>query len=398
MKSKFTAAILSLFVLGAASPFEAKAQNFYDDDIYDASKPVEKPAKTEKPAKSVSAPAQTIPSLSGTGYYYGGDGNIYPEYKAAGSYSYNSGNTRDVDEYNRRGIFARSTPDSIPADSLSDYFAYTRRLERFHNPDIVDGSTDEELKELYYTENQAPCTTTINLYVQDTWPYYNPYRWGYFGPSWSFSWGFGYRPWVNWGWGWGYYDPYWSWGPAWGPAWAWGPVWGPSWGPSWGWGPYWGWAPRRQTGIGSSMTHRPVYAGSHGTRPRAGVGSRPGVSGYRPGSGTRPSYGSSNTRPGTSVGGHRPGANVRPGANSSNSRPGYQQNRRPGANSTYQGQGTRPGTQRQPSYNNNHNYNRNPGSYSRPSTGGGSRGGYSGGGGSRGGHSGGGGGGRGSRR
>lgn len=395
MKSNLKASILSLLILGAAMPFAANAQNFYDDDIYDASKPVEKPAKTA-PARQQQTTTQTVPSLSGTGYYYGGDGNIYPEYKAAGSYDFNSGNMRDVDEYNRRGIFARSNVDSIPADSLYDNFAYTNRLERFHNHDIVAGSDDEELKELYYTNNQAP-TTTINVYVQDSWPYYyNPYRLGYFGPSWSLSWGFGYRPWVSWGWGWGY-DPYWDWGPSW----AWGPAWG--WGPSWGWaGPSWGWAHpgRPSTGLGSSMTHRPAYAGTHGVRPAAGVGSRPGAGSAihnLPGAGvgSRPGYnGSSTTRPGISSGGLRPGANVRPGANSGSTttRPGYMQNRRPSSSSSYNGQGSRPGVQRQqPTYNNN----RNTGSYSRPSSGGGSRGGFSGGG-SRGGQSG--GGGRGSRR
>lgn len=400
MKSRFTSALVAAMFVVASLP--AMGQGFYDDDIYDASKPVVKPVKTEKtkPAKQQSTQqVETFPSLSGTGYYYGGDGNIYPEYKAAGSYNYDSGNTRSVDEYNRRGIFAYSAADSLAQDSLGDSFAYTRRLERFHNPDLVSGSADETLKEYYYSENTAP-TTSINVYVVDGWPYYsNPYRYGYFGPSWSFTWG--YRPWLSWGWG--YYDPYWAWAsPGWGWNWGWGAGWGPAWGPGWGgpaWaGPIYGGNWRRPSGVGSSMTHGRGYAGAgrvSGGRPAAGVGSRPG---------SFNNHGvSTGARPGSVAGGARPGANVRPGANAAgaNARPGYTPNAHPGS-STHYGVGTRPGAgtqHQQPNYNNNHNSNRNTGNYSRPSSGGGSRGGGFSGGGSRGGGSrGGGGGGRGCRR
>ncbi len=384
MKLKFSATLMSMLMLGAAIP--AGAQSFYDDDIYDASKPVVKPKKTETSAHSTTKRQQeSVPSLSGTGYYYGGDGNIYPEYKAAGSYIYDSGNMRDIDEYNRRGIFARNTTDSVPADSLGDNFAYTRRLERFHDPDIVSGSNDDQLKEYYYSENTAP-SSSVNIYLVDTWPYYNPIGWSYFGPTWSFTWG--YRPWFSWSWG--YYDPYWAWN--WGPSWGWGPAWGPS----WSWGPSYG--HHHHTGIGSSMTHRPAYAGTHNVRrPGAGVGSRPGTGGVgvgiRPSGSQRPGATGTNVRPGTNTNNSRPGANIRPGANSSAgyNRPGYNQNRRPGVSTQYQG--SRPGVQRQPS----HNENRT-GSYNRPSFGSGNRSGFSGGG-SRGSRSGGGSSsGRGSRR
>lgn len=368
MTRKLTFPILSLLV-AAVLPLAASAQGFYDDDIYDSGK---KKTTTVKQTKSASrTAADPIPSLSGTGFYYGGDGNIYAEYPAADSYSYNSGNVRDVDEYNRRGFFARSGVDSIPADSLADYFAYTRRLEKFHNPDVVSGSSDADLQAYYYESQPA----NVNIYVNNS-PFYNPWGWNSFyspWPSWSFSWGY-YRPW-SWSWGWGY-DPYWDW--AWGgPSWSWGWSWG---GPAWGWGgPAWGWAPAVRpayhTGIGSSGTRRPVgqvRPGSgtlHAGRPASGVAGT-NNSGYRPGAGvTRPV--GSNIGSGSSNGGQRPGA--------SSVRPGYIQNQRPGSGTST---GSRPGVTTRPVNNNNNsgfNYNNtgNQGSrntYSRPaSSSGGSR-------------------------
>lgn len=362
MTRKLTLPIFTLLV-AAMVPLASSAQGFYDDDIYDTGKKKTTTVKTTKNAKSSTSATNQIPSLSGTGFYYGGDGNIYPEYDAADTYSYSTGNLRDVDEYNRRGIFGNAVVDSIPADSLADYFAYTRRLEKFHNPEVVSGSADTDLQAYYY-DSQYQTPTTVNVYVNS--PYYNPWGWNsYYSPwySWNFSWG--YRPW-GWSWGWGGYDPYWDW--AWGgPSWSWG------WGPSWGWGgPSWGWAPPARpvynTGIGSSGTRRPLMGqtrpGSgtvHAGRPSNGnlnvgaVGQRPGASVARPGGSTTIGSGSSGQRPGASV-----------------TRPGYIQNQRPSNISV--SNGSRPGVTTRPansSFNNNNQGSRP--TYSRPASSGGSR-------------------------
>lgn len=138
-----------------------------------------------------------------------------------------------VDEYNRR--VPASTPDSVAGAPKSDAdFTYTRRLERFHNPDIVAQSGDEELVEYYYATEQ-PTVINVNVIDIDPWnwwgpswgwrysswysPYWNPYYSFGWGPSWNWGWG------PSWSWGWGgWYDPYWSWAGGWGPAWGWGPA------------------------------------------------------------------------------------------------------------------------------------------------------------------------------
>lgn len=380
-KLKFT--IMSL-VVAAAAPSYVSAQGFYDDDIYDAPKPKENKKTEKKAEKRNTASQEAVPSLSGTPFYYGGDGNIYADYEGSDNYTVTSGSSRDVDEYNRRGIFADA--ESVPADSLYSDFAYTKRIERFHNPDIVAASNDEELKDYYYsTADKEPATTVINVNVID--PYrYSPWgwSWAYRPYSWHLSWGI-YDPWYNWGWG---YDPYWSWNGWWGPSWG---------------GPIVAGRPWRPTGIGSSGTHRPAggsgMAGAH--RPGSNLTGRPGSS-TRPGGSIRP--GSSSNRPGSAINNGSSGR--RPG--SSATRPGYNQNQRPGSSSIMNGgsssrpggSGMRPGgSSSRPGngYNNNNSGRRPSGTTVRPSSGGSSRpsGGFSSGGGR---HSGGGGAGRGGRR
>lgn len=275
-----------------ALPALVVAQGYYDDDIYyDASKAPKK-QKTVKTRRTVA------------------------DYPASDTYQVYTNNTRDVDEYNRHGAFL--VADSISVDSLDnlDLFASTRRIERFHNGDIVAGSKDADLQAYYYSE-----PATVNIYVQND-PWYSPY--------WRWSWAFG-SPSYYWNWSLGYYDPWWGpgWGPSWawgwGPAWSWGPSWSWGWGgPAWGWGPGWGgpvwgggpaWAGRPSTGIGSSGTHRPVTGVGSSSRYPTGSGThgsavRPGNNGYGTGAASaRPGYSGmgSNPRPVQSVGtGSRP--------------------------------------------------------------------------------------------
>ncbi len=107
----------------------------YDDDDYDDiyyNEDKDKKAQAEK--KAAARHSNYVPNVV----------QDYPDpaiYTAQGA-----GLNVDVDTYNRRGQFL--VADSVPADSIdanSDTYAYTRRLERFYNGDIVNGSNDQAL-------------------------------------------------------------------------------------------------------------------------------------------------------------------------------------------------------------------------------------------------------------
>ncbi len=197
-------------VIMAAVSLPAAAQNYYDDDIYyDASK--KKTEKTE--AKNKQTSGRT--SQSGTNRY-AAPAQGFGNFNAADTYELPASSLDvDVDAYNRRGQFLVSDSVGVTEQGDGD-FLYTQRIERFHNPDVVSGSSDEELKDVYAYAMQQP--QNINVYVIDNDP------WSWYGPSWSWRYG---NPWYwntwgpSWSWSWGIYDPYWSWGPAWGPSWGW---------------------------------------------------------------------------------------------------------------------------------------------------------------------------------
>lgn len=321
-------------LLGTAT---VAAQGYYDDDIYfDASK-AKKTAKTIKR----SAAGQTE----------------YASFAAADTYTPTGTSTRSVDEYNRRGIFAPATvTDSISVDSLAALgnFSYTRRIERFHNPDVVVEYPDDNLVEMYYSTAENP--VNVNIYVNNPgywgwgYPYYADPFW-YNGPSWA------------WNWGWG---PSWAWGPSWsfgwglGPSWGWGPSW--AWGPSWGWGgPAWGWnpAPRPPMGghpngvrPGAGNTH---YAGSYrrpGSTNRGPSGSNWNINNV----GNRPAAGSA-LRPGNTN--NQSGTQYRPGAAGSSYRGNGNTTNRNEQNNSY----------RRSNNNNNSNLNRSNNTYRNSNTG-----------------------------
>ncbi len=284
-------------------------QGYYDDDIY--FNPSKNKDKNQEAAKAIKAARKNASKVS--------------NYAGSDTYTVISSSTRSVDEYNRRGVFG-SASTTATNDTILDDFAYTRRIERFYNPEIVTSSNDPDLSEYYYSQ-----PANINIII-DT-PSYG--YWGYpYGPSWG--WG-----WNDWAWG-----PLWSWGPSWswnlgwGPSWAWGPSWGWNWGPSWAWGPSWGWTPG------------PIWGGSHphyynprhpGAVHRPNLAGRPGVSGQRPGANYRPGnnrytnnrvINSAGGRYGTNQNGYRP--NTRPSNNNNNyTRPNNQNSN----NNSY----TRPG-------------------------------------------------------
>ena len=328
---KLTKAFLTAFLCGAAAT--ASAQGYYDDDVYyDASKDTK--AKEEIAAHKKAVEEERIRqqqqyeaemaywrSLVNQQSTYnpnlgGGD------YAAADTYALpGTGSARNVDEYNRRGKYASSsqTGDTTAVD---DNFTYTRRIERFHNGDIIANVKDPELVDYYYSS--AASQPDINIYlVNSGW---NSWGWG---PSW-------YDPWWPSSpyWAWNYWGPSWSfgWNSWWGPSWSWGwvgPGWGPAWGPSWGWGPGcgtgwchgWGgvaWRPGTYTPNGrQSAGIRNGYTGVGNSHPgspfnnrtnngRASNVTRQSLGNYRPG-------GSSSTPASNgNVGNYRPGNNASP--------------------------------------------------------------------------------------
>ena len=99
------------------------------------------------------------------------------DYPAADTYSTGSYSmqpvTRHVDEYNRRGNYRYSSDTvTVNADTLGD-FLYTRRLERFHNPDVVTNTGDDELIDYYYSQPAATTSSNVNIYVNADPYYYN---------------------------------------------------------------------------------------------------------------------------------------------------------------------------------------------------------------------------------
>lgn len=286
-----------------------------EDDIYYSESKADR-QKREEQKKAREAAAAAAAANAASGYYRVPErATNYPDpslYVPEGA-----GLNMDVDAYNRRGQFL--VADSVSADSLqgADTYAYTRRLERFYDSDIVNASGDDDLIDSYYSTQSQP---DINVYVVNPspWSYgawYNPWYYNpWYGPSWSMSWGWA-DPWYGPSWSW-----CWGWGPAWGPAWSWGPGWYPGWGPSWGpaWGPSWG----PSWGGGHWATTTPGAARPHpSTRPSTTT-RRPGAISAGAGSVARRPGNLSTTRPGSTMTPsqiHRPG--YQPAVGGSQSRP-----------------------------------------------------------------------------
>ena len=181
-----------------AMPVLASAQDF--DDIY------YNPSKPAQTAKKKTTVKNYVPTA---------------DYPAADTYQSGFSTqpvTRDVDEYNRHTAYRPADTVTVNADTLGE-FLYTRRLERFHNPDVVTSTNDPDFIDYYYSQ-PAQTASNVNIYVNAN-PWYSPYYYS--------SWNWPYY-------GWGYNSWYWN---TWGPSWAWGPSW--SW--SWGWGPSWSYYP-----------------------------------------------------------------------------------------------------------------------------------------------------------
>lgn len=369
--------------------FQSASAQDDDDDLYYS------PARAREQARREAERAQAQANAAGLG--------------SADLYTVTTSKplNMDVDTYNRR------TQNTSNQTTLSapqrDAFSATRRIERFHNPEIVSGSGDTTLMDYYYS---TPDEKTVNVYVINEvtgnggysnpyynnyynpyYNYYNPYynNWygwnSFWGPSLSWSWNFG--P-IYGGWGWNpWYDPFW------GSCWGWSSCWYPHYHPvhnvHWGYNRPGATRPHPQPTNGYRPNTRPGnnrYPGYNQNRP--GQNWRPGnatLSGqsWRPGNMGRPTdTPNSSTRPGTVSGTSNNDNRGRNHYNTGTSNSGNRNNvtQTTNRNNTNTNTYTRPGNSGRSNGNNSGSY-RSPGSGSR-STGGGSRGTGGGGGGGRG--------------
>lgn len=259
MRTQFFNRILALLVVLFAIGVMSSYAQYFDDVYYN-------PKKAKKEAAEKQAKANYIADMA----------------------------SRNVDDYNRRGIYHSSAVDTIGnAVASAEDFPMTQQIQKFYNPTIlIDNSLilDDVLNNSYGNviieiDNGLPVfvpyTTWLSRFPSNA--LYNPMYPSVWGPSWSVGL---YNPWYSW------YSPFawdWTWGPNWWPSYA-GPVWsGHPWcGPVWN-SPVWG---------GGS------YIPSHAMRPSGSVSSRPSA-GWS--SSTRPSLGSaaSSHRPASFGGGNR---------------------------------------------------------------------------------------------
>lgn len=183
-KKAFITAILLAGCAGLAS-----AQNsYYDDDIYyDASKDKTAKAKNEahKKAKEEQRQRELEEQRQAEQQYYeqlyrAYYGNYDPtlgghDFEGADAYTVNAGSSRNVDEYNRAGKYGRRDTSATAQQASADNFAYTRRIEKYHNGDIISDVNDPAVVEYYYSQQPD-----INIYVTTpSWGYYSPWDWYY---------------------------------------------------------------------------------------------------------------------------------------------------------------------------------------------------------------------------
>lgn len=308
-----------------AAPVRALVYDDYDDIYYNADKAREKAEKKAiETAKKAQENAQRAAQVAAAANYVPNEVVDYADPSTI-SVDTSGGLNVDIDTYNRRGQFL--VADTIVAEPTvdADTYAYTRRIERFYNGDVVNASGDQTLIDSYYSAPESP---DINVYVINSTPFaygaYNPYSW--------------YNPWNSWAWT----SPYWSswyYSPSWSFTWGYDPwfSWGFGWGPSWGWGaPSWRPVPPPHPGV-----HRPIYGNGGGNWAVNAPGS------MRPHPTSTGSASSSTRRPGAfSAGANttltRPGSVSRPGSTHSSNTP----TTRPGGSGT-----TRPGSTSVPTVN-----------------------------------------------
>lgn len=236
----------------AGLPFILAAQS--NDDLYFIPK-----KKTETKKETVVAPKQ---NSQGTTVYSTSTTSTPVVVKDV------AGNTRDVDEYNRR-YTSRENTFSMQNDTLyiqekpygergewmngfegsQDDYEYAMRIVRFRSPRYAIPVSSPLYWDVVYG---AFPSWDWNVYDDGLYAYVFPtysnplwwdwrWNWSIAGPRFSFGWGWS-SPWYYSSW----YSPYWYggyWGGYWGGCWA--GYWGPGWHhhypyyPSYGWGGGW---------------------------------------------------------------------------------------------------------------------------------------------------------------
>lgn len=237
-------------LIWASLPLFVAAQS--NDDLYFVPK---KKAETKK--ETVVTPKQN----QGTAVYSASSASTPVVVKDA------AGNTRDVDEYNRR-YTSRENTFSMQNDTLyiqekpygergewvngfegsQDDYEYAMRIVRFRSPRYAIPVSSPLYWDVVYG---AFPSWDWNVYDDGLYAYVFPtysnpmwwdwrWNWSIAGPS--FGWGW-YSPWYYSSWYSPWYSPYWY-GGYWGSYWGgyWGGYWGPGWHhhyPYYGWGGGW---------------------------------------------------------------------------------------------------------------------------------------------------------------
>ena len=125
-------------------------QGYYDDDIYyDPAKDTKAKHEKAKQAKleRQAAEAAAIARMSTYDPTLGGH-----DFAGADTYTVTGTSSRDIDEYNRRGKYA-AADSTRRGQGVNDDFAYTRRIEKYHNADIISDINDPALVEYYYSSS-----------------------------------------------------------------------------------------------------------------------------------------------------------------------------------------------------------------------------------------------------
>ncbi len=155
-------------------------------------------------------------------------------YTLPDTYTPANGNTRDVDEYNRRHRFGETQPEDTVDTTVEEEgewvngfqgsdadYAYTKRILRFYTPSVGIPVSSP----LYWDLCYGPNSIYWNVYDDGIYAYAFPSSWNslYYGPYFSFSWGW--RPYHSyWGWNYPWYGGWY--GPWYGHHWHHHPIWG----------------------------------------------------------------------------------------------------------------------------------------------------------------------------
>ena len=248
--------IVFLSLVALCLPWTLAAQSVVDDLYYVPSKKEKAEQKKDRPKNEtvVVTPADEVVVKSNTPMtVHASDGQTTVVVRDA------KGNTRDVDEYNRRyeasdyDFTAQNDTlyiDEKPYDGLdgewvggefegsADDYEYATRIIRFRNPryaipissplyfDVVYGLNTWDWN-VYYDGFYAYAFPTFTNRLWWDWRFNSYGWWGYPYYGWGWSWNSWYDPWY-WGGGWAWHHPHYHYPHYWGPG-----YWGPHY-PHWG--------------------------------------------------------------------------------------------------------------------------------------------------------------------